>query len=164
MTRSQGTEVRRPSRRTVASGAAWAVPVIAVGAAAPAMAASPPTCVPTFTVADGSFKCCNGKVKNMKVVLKVTDANNCIDDGKDAVCITDVQLGNGQDRGKLVFEGGKNCTTVGGTITVYLLGTDSCTANLIITYTVGGGAPQVIEVKSSSIRGNDDDACKPKKS
>lgn len=34
------------SRRTVAKGAAWAVPAVAVGAAAPAMAAS----APTFTV------------------------------------------------------------------------------------------------------------------
>jgi hypothetical protein len=40
MSQSQGIEVRRPSRRTIASGAAWAVPVIAVGAAAPLAAAS----------------------------------------------------------------------------------------------------------------------------
>jgi hypothetical protein len=32
----------RSTRRTVAKGAAWAVPVIAVGAAAPVMASSPP--------------------------------------------------------------------------------------------------------------------------
>jgi len=32
--------VARPSRRTIARGAAWSVPVVAVGAAAPAMAAS----------------------------------------------------------------------------------------------------------------------------
>lgn len=41
MSDSEGIEMRRPSRRTIASGAAWAVPVIAVGAAASAMAASP---------------------------------------------------------------------------------------------------------------------------
>ncbi len=34
----------RPTRRSVALGAAWAVPTIAVGAAAPAMAASLPPC------------------------------------------------------------------------------------------------------------------------
>ena len=34
----------RITRRQVATGAAWAVPVIAVGAAAPAMAASPADC------------------------------------------------------------------------------------------------------------------------
>ena len=41
MSQLQGIEVRRPSRRAIATGAAWAVPVIAVGAAAPSMAASP---------------------------------------------------------------------------------------------------------------------------
>ena len=40
MSQSQGIGVRL-SRRTIATGAAWAVPVIAVGAAAPAMATSP---------------------------------------------------------------------------------------------------------------------------
>jgi hypothetical protein len=39
MSRSQGSEVR-PTRRTIARGAAWAVPVIAIGATAPAMANS----------------------------------------------------------------------------------------------------------------------------
>jgi hypothetical protein len=40
MSQSQGIEARRLSRRTIATGAAWAVPVIAVGAAAPLAAAS----------------------------------------------------------------------------------------------------------------------------
>ena len=63
MSQLQGIEVRRPSRRTIATGAAWAVPVIAVGAAAPAMAASP-NCVPEFSVVpEESFKCCNGAIK-----------------------------------------------------------------------------------------------------
>ncbi len=39
MSLSQGSEMR-PSRRTIAKGAAWAVPVIAVAASAPAMASS----------------------------------------------------------------------------------------------------------------------------
>ncbi len=45
MSQSQGIGVR-PSRRTIAKGAAWAVPVIAVGAAAPHASASPLDCVP----------------------------------------------------------------------------------------------------------------------
>jgi hypothetical protein len=40
MSQSQGIEGRRPSRRTIAKGAAWAVPVIAIGASAPHAAAS----------------------------------------------------------------------------------------------------------------------------
>ena len=41
------------TRRQVATGAAWAVPVIAVGAAAPAMAASPADC-PVLTVSSAT--------------------------------------------------------------------------------------------------------------
>ena len=40
MSHAQGPDVRRPSRRTIAAGAAWAVPVVVVGAAAPFAAAS----------------------------------------------------------------------------------------------------------------------------
>lgn len=40
MSQTQGDQARELSRRTVAAGAAWTVPVIAVGAAAPAMAAA----------------------------------------------------------------------------------------------------------------------------
>ena len=161
MSQLQGIEARRLSRRTIATGAAWAVPVIAVGAAAPAMAASPPTCVPQFTTAQGSFKCCNGTVKNMKLVIKVTDANNCLDDNSASVCINDIQLGNGQDRGQLVFEG-SHCAAVNGTITVYLLGTHSCTVNLLVTYTLNGGSAQVATLQSDNIpSGNTDQACMP---
>ncbi len=48
-------EPMRPSRRAVARGAAWSVPVIAVGAAAPAMASSPAPCptLPAFSATDG---------------------------------------------------------------------------------------------------------------
>lgn len=47
MSQSQGIEARRLSRRTIATGAAWAVPVIAVGAAAPLSSASPPPIIIT---------------------------------------------------------------------------------------------------------------------
>jgi len=43
------------SRRSVAKGAAWSVPVVAVGAATPASAAS--LCEPTFSVTGESCKC-----------------------------------------------------------------------------------------------------------
>ena len=55
MSQSQGIEVRRVSRRTIAAGAAWAVPVIAVGAAAPAMASS--TDEPPVFVLDPDASC-----------------------------------------------------------------------------------------------------------
>ncbi len=49
---------RRPSRRVVARGAAWSVPVVAVGAATPAVAASPTVSVTTTATCsfrDGTF-------------------------------------------------------------------------------------------------------------
>ena len=125
------------------------------------MATSPEDCVPEFTTAQGSFKCCNGNVKNMKLVIKVTDANGCLEEGEDSVCITDVQLANGQSRGQIVFEGGQ-CVAVGGTVTVYLLGTHSCTVNLLVTYTLNGGGAQVAGLQSDNIpSGNTDNACMP---
>ena len=36
------SSLKMPSRRTVARGAAWSLPVVAIAASAPAMAASPP--------------------------------------------------------------------------------------------------------------------------
>ena len=159
MSQSQGIEVR-PSRRTVARGAAWAVPVIAVTAAAPAMASSP-GCIPQFTTVEGSFKCCNTAVKNMKLVILVTDVAGCLVEGESAVCISDIQLANGQDRGELVFEGGQ-CTEEGGTITAYLLDTHSCTVNLEIYYSIDDGPTQMAELQSDNIpSGNTEGDCQP---
>lgn len=161
MSQLQGIEVRRPSRRTIATGAAWAVPVIAVGAAAPAMASSPNECFPEFTVQPGSFKCCNGRVKNMKLVVQVTDVNGCLEAGSDTICVSDVSLGNNQDIGEVVFEGSQ-CVTEGGTFTVFLLDTDSCTVNLLVTFSINGGDAQVAELKSDNIpSGNSDGDCVP---
>ena len=145
MSQSQGIEVRRPSRRTIATGAAWAVPVIAVGAAAPHAAASNNVCTPVFEIVpEDSFKCCNGgNVKNMKVTITVTDVNNCVAAGQ-SICIVDVTLGNGQDNGTLVFvPGGKDsiCVAENATFTVYLQDTDSCTVNLLVSYQIGGTGP-----------------------
>ena len=125
------------------------------------MAGSPNECVPEFTTVQGSFKCCNGPVKNMKLVIQVTDANGCLDEGSDTVCIEDIQLANNQDRGTLVFEGGE-CTVIGGTITVYLLDTDSCTVNLLVTYSLNDGESAVAPLKSDNIpAGNADGDCTP---
>jgi hypothetical protein len=51
---SGGTKV---SRRTIARGAAWSVPLVAVATSAPAFAAS---CVPTIELGPGSCKCPGG--------------------------------------------------------------------------------------------------------
>jgi hypothetical protein len=167
MSQSQGIEVRRPSRRTIAAGAAWAVPVIAVGAAAPAMAASG-ECVPGFTAVEGSFKCCDGSTtvngkKNMKVVIQISDVNGCLDDGSDVICIDSVLLANRQPIGSVVFVGPK-CTTVGGTVTVYLLDVQSCTVNLLVDYSVNGSSVRTAAIKSDNISsGNAAGDCIPPK-
>jgi hypothetical protein len=163
MSQSQGIEVRRPSRRTIATGAAWAVPVIAVGAAAPLAAASP-TCVPEFTVVpEESFKCCNTAIKNMKLVVEVTDVSQCLD--VDAVvCIQSVTPSTPNVTiGQTVFEPlGDRCTTEGGTFTVYLLNVSNCTVNLTITFSVDGGAAQTAQLKSGNIpNGNTIGDCIP---
>lgn len=164
MSQSQGIGVRRPSRRTIATGAAWAVPVIAVGATAPLAAASQ-NCVPDFQVdLEGSFKCCDGSTtdngkKNMKLRLKVVDLNNCLS-ATDTVCITNVELANGQPIEQVVFEGGQ-CAAENGFITVYLLNTQSCTVNLLISFTAGLNSGSVV-IKSGNISsGNVTGDCQP---
>ena len=163
MTRSQGTEVQRPTRRTVASGAAWAVPVIAVGAAAPAMASSPPDCVPTFTAQKGSIKCCKGKTKSMKIIIKVTDTKGCVDKPTDSICIQSVVPDTGKYTiGKTTFSPKSGCTQVGGTVTVYLYDVSNCTVNLLVNFTVNGGPIQTTPLKSSNISDSDGECLPPK--
>lgn len=163
MSQSQGIEVRRVSRRTIASGAAWAVPVIAVGAAAPHASASGTPCVPSFIVdIDKSFKCCDGgRLKNMKLVIDIVDENNCLATGT-AICITDIRLGNGQPIGTL-SPTPPICGAVDGEVTVYLLNVQSCTVNLDVYYTVAGdGTVRKTALKSGNIpSGNSDAACVP---
>ena len=162
MSQSQGIEVRRPSRRTIATGAAWAVPVIAVGASAPAFASSPNECVPEFTVVpELSLKCCNGQVKNMKIVVSVTDPNQCVG-ASESVCILDASVATPNDTiGDVVIQG-SGCTTEDGEITIFLLDVSNCTVNLILTYRVGDGPTQTVPLKSGNIpSGNTDGECEP---
>ena len=161
MSQSQGIEVRRVSRRTIATGAAWAVPVITIGAAAPLVAASQ-NCVPEFeVVAEGSFKCCNGQVKNMKLKIKVTDISQCLE-ASDIICIQDVSVATPNDSiGDVVFVGDQ-CTTEGGTVDVYLLDVSNCSVNLLVTFTINGGVAGTVPLKSGNIpSGNTDNACVP---
>jgi hypothetical protein len=70
------TEPRGVSRRTVAIGAAWAVPVIALATASPAYAAS---CVPTPVVSNASCKKANEKSYKLLFTIGGSDctANSC---------------------------------------------------------------------------------------
>jgi hypothetical protein len=157
MSQSQGIEARRLSRRTIATGAAWAVPVIAVGAAAPMAAAS--VCTPTFVIVpDESFKCCNnGDLKNLKVTFKVTDPSGCIEsgDGEGTVTILKVALGNGKspmDVNKVV--------AVNGFFTVFFKDVQSCPHFIDVTYSIGSGSATSVSVPADNIpQGNTTNEC-----
>jgi hypothetical protein len=126
------------------------------------MAASPNECVPEFEVVpEGSFKCCNTSVKNMKLVVLVTDIQQCLE-ADASVCIQDVSVATPNDTiGDIVFEGGQ-CTTEGGTITVFLLDVSNCSVNLLVTFSIDGGPSQVTTLKSGNIpSGNTTGDCVP---
>lgn len=126
------------------------------------MATSPNECVPQFTVVpELSSKCCNGQIKNMKIVVSVTDPNQCVG-GSESVCILDATVATPNDTiGQVVIQG-DGCTTEGGEITIFLLDVSNCTVNLILTYSVGGGDAQTVPLKSGNIpSGNSDGDCEP---
>lgn len=147
------------TRRQVATGAAWAVPGIAVGLAAPALAASPPDDPCQLTVLPGSFKCCaNGPDKTMYLLLQVGYTGVC-NDGQ-PVCILDVRLSNGQSIDTKTVDGtvltGSDCVYVnpGDTIAVLLQGVHSCAADLVFVGLEGNRI-----VKSGNIPGGDETEC-----
>ena len=118
MSLSQGIGVRRPSRRTIATGAAWAVPVIAVGAAAPSMAASPNE-PPIFELDEDASCKFPGRSESefeygYNLIFNVTAPTTGV------LCITDVtvpNLGAGETAeilfvGPVDGDGDSECTTV----------------------------------------------------
>src|SRR6478752_10777490 len=118
------------SRRRITTGAAWSVPVILVGAMAPVASASA-TCSPNLEVVpEKSSKCCNGKVKNMKVTVKATDTAGCATQpgGVDLLTILSAKLDNSGTAGDIVIDGK----------TIYLLDTTNCTVNLFVTFMFKG--------------------------
>lgn len=100
------------------------------------MAASPNECVPTFTATGASAKCCAGNVKNMKLVITVTDPTNCLLPA-DGVCILDLTVDTPNDTiGSKV--GLNQCVAENGEITIYLLDVSNCSVNLTVTYSING--------------------------
>ena len=117
------------TRRTVAKGAAWAVPVVAVGAAAPAMAAS--QCTPDVQIVmEGSYKCCGSEPWDMQLVLQFTDSDICTVPAGTRWCIDQIQLGTGSN--PIVWVG-EFCGEVNGLPIgpVTICDTPDCTVNLI---------------------------------
>jgi len=152
-------ETQKPTRRrVVAAGAAWAVPVIAVGAPVPAFAASEPgPC--EFSIEPGSFKCCaNGPDKTMYLVLTLGTIGSC--GGAEEICIADVLLSNGQNITLKTVDGvdlatQPVCVTPGVTFVVLLQGVQSCAADLVFVDVNGNSRI----VKSGNIPGGDETEC-----
>ena len=144
------------SRRQVAVGAAWSIPMIAVSEPAPAQAASG-NC--ELTVLPGSFKCCaDGPDKTMYLELLLGTAGGC--GGSETVCIADVSLSNGQPIGVKTVNGvdltAEPVCVVPGVKFVVLLGdVKSCAADLLFTDVEGNTRI----VKSSNIPGGDEAVC-----
>jgi hypothetical protein len=148
------------TRRTIAKGAAWALPVVAVGAAAPALAASPPEDPCSLVLLPGSFKCCaNGPDKTMYLNLQIGQNGSCT--STDVACIVDVQLSNGQPIGLKTIDGvpldGQTsaCVAVGQPFTVLLQDVQSCAADLLFIDDQGNTKI----VKSGNIPGGDENEC-----
>lgn len=78
---SQQTGGMKPTRRTLVKGAAWSVPVVAVGGAAPAFAASP-----VFEITGTTIGC---KISNQKVYHLEIQIQNT---GNQPATIADVTL------------------------------------------------------------------------
>ena len=119
------------SRRTIARGAAWSVPVVAVGAATPAMAAS--QCQPTLTLAPGSCKC-PGQSTNSSwgyfIKVCALDGNSCGGTAEDPTQITITSIVSNSNQ--VVWSGNAtfnfpNCTDV-------LIGSSSNSANFLDIY------------------------------
>ncbi len=136
------------SRRTVAKGVAWSVPVVAVGAATPARAAS--LCIPEVEiVVEGSYKCCTGQPKAMQLVLQFTAS--CTLPPGSRWCLDQVQLGT--DHNPVVWTG-EFCGEVNGLPIgpLTICDTPQCTVNLIARiYPEGTTDYQLVAIMSSNI-------------
>lgn len=136
MSQSQGIGVRRPSRRTIASGAAWAVPVIAVGAAAPLAAASGNE--PTFELdPEASCKYPGNSFRQFPHGYNLVFTVDAPAAGE--LCITDIQVPNGTAEVILVAPddgGNPDCTSIpaGPSTVTFVVGAEN-SANGTGTFT-----------------------------
>lgn len=132
------TTPRQPSRRTVATGVAWALPAVGLAAAAPSLAASAPgdgPSTPTVDTTTSFAEKCPGESavpggwpkQGYRLVLIVTPAS------APAPLITSVVLGNGK-AGEVLPIGP---TRLGGGAWEYVVAAQSSPSSLTVTYTIG---------------------------
>jgi hypothetical protein len=139
------------TRRTIAKGAAWAVPVVGVGAATPAMAAS--QCTPDVQIVmEGSYRCCATAPLDLQLVLQFADSDTCTAPAGTRWCIDQILLGTSPNP---VVWAGRYCGEQNGLPVGPFVICDSpvCTVNLIARiYLDLGGAPQPADYQLVAIK------------
>ena len=154
MTGSEGARPSGSNRRTVVKGAAWAVPAVAVAAAAPAYAAS---CIPVITLGPTSCKCPGQSTGDPWTYFLTfcVDLTGCPPQDVQTFTISKVASKSGGPGGtplgtpngnpypiQVPIVNGKGCSTE-----VKFTSTNSANF-LLISYSLNSGATQVAEVPS----------------
>jgi hypothetical protein len=143
-------------RRTILKAAAWGAPIVMVGTAAPAIAASVP-CIPAVQIVlEGSYTCCSGLPRDVQLVLQFTDSDTCAFPPGTRWCIDQIQLGVGSN--PIVWIG-QFCGEVNGLPIgpITICDTPDCTLTLIARiYPEGTTNPQLVLIKSDNIPAGQD--------
>lgn len=129
------------SRRTVTKAMAWAVPVVAVAAAAPTAAAS---CIPTLTLSPRSCKC-PGQSTNSPFTynLYMCAGGQSCPESSLSVTVKKVVKRNSGD---VLWSGTQAIPT--GTCYLFTGSTTDSGTWIDVTYSVAGGADQVASFQS----------------
>lgn len=137
------------SRRTVTKAMAWSVPAVALAVSAPAMAASP--CIPVITFGAQSCKCPgNSDDYKFGYVLQLCAlvSNGC--DIPEGSSVTITAIKNNSNKPLTPVNGAGYPITVPVSTTCsttpILFVSESSASTLIVTYSVDGGASQVVEL------------------
>jgi hypothetical protein len=144
MSNNHDVEPTSPSRRSVVKGAAWAVPAVVVAGAAPALAAS--QCL-TATFGGVSCKWPGTGQNNWGYKLQICFTNNC-----DVTANIHVSAIQGNAASSPLFPVSQDFNLPPhsqeqcGPVVIYCSKNSSNFIN--ITFTVNGGAPQVMQLPS----------------
>lgn len=131
------------SRRTVAIGAAWSVPVIIAATAAPAAAAS---IVPTLS-ATGTLVHGTGKNYTLTLFFNLPPGSS------EVITITSVVAGSGNPASTFVPAQSSQTVTTAAPDAIFALTRkgDNSATTAVVTYTVNGGLPQQITVPITGV-------------
>lgn len=131
------------SRRTVAIGAAWSVPVIIAATAAPAAAAS------TVPLLSGTGTLVHGTGRNYTLTLFF----NLPAGSSEVITITSVVAGSGKTLSTFGSVPQSQTVTTAAPDAVYALtrSGDNLATTAVVTYTVNGGLPQQLTLTITGV-------------